>query len=287
MGENALEVHGLTKRYPAFLLDGITFDVPRGTIVGLIGENGAGKSTTIKAILGLTQKDAGQIEILGKKEQKIDFGTRNRIGVVFDKHNFPDSMSAKRLGNLLERIYPLWDREAYAQLLKKFSVPADRKTRKLSKGMKMKLAIAAALSHQAELLILDEATSGLDPIVRDDILDILLEFVQEENHAVLVSSHITSDLEKIADYIVFLHEGKVIFSKSKDELRYSYGILKCGAAQFEKIDPDDIVAYRKQDFEWQVLVSNRNEAQKKYPNSVVDPATLDDIMLLFVKGEGK
>lgn len=287
MEENALEVYGLTKRYPAFLLDGITFAVPRGTIVGLIGENGAGKSTTIKAILDLIKKDEGQIEILGKKEREIDFYTRNRIGVVFDKHNFPDSMSARRLGGLLETVYPLWDQEGYEQLLKKFSVPLDRKIRKLSKGMQMKLSIATALSHQAELLVLDEATSGLDPIVRDDILDILLEFVQEENHAVLVSSHITSDLEKIADYIVFLHEGKVIFSKSKDELRYGYGILKCGAAQFEKIDPNDVVAYRKQAFEWEVLVSDRKQAQKKYPNSIVDPATLDDIMLLFVKGERK
>lgn len=287
MEENALEVYGLTKRYPAFLLDGITFAVPRGTIVGLIGENGAGKSTTIKAILDLIKKDEGQIEILGKKEREIDFYIRNRIGVVFDKHYFPDSMSARRLGGLLGTVYPLWDQEGYEQLLKKFSVPLDRKIRKLSKGMQMKLSIAAALSHQAELLVLDEATSGLDPIVRDDILDILLEFVQKENHAVLVSSHITSDLEKIADYIVFLHEGKVIFSKSKDELRYGYGILKCGATQFEKIDPNDIVAYRKQAFEWEVLVSDRKLAQKKYPNSIVDPATLDDIMLLFVKGERK
>lgn len=151
----------------------------------------------------------------------------------------------------------------------------------------MKLAIAVALSHHSEILILDEATSGLDPIVRDDILDILLEFVQDENHSVLVSSHITSDLEKIADYIVFLHEGKVIFCKTKDELRYYYGIMKCGAAQFDKMDSADIVAYRKQDYEWQILVANRNEAQRKYPNSIIDPATLDDIMLLFIKGESK
>jgi len=287
MKGNALAVCGLTKRYPGFLLNEVSFTVPRGTIVGLIGENGAGKSTTIKAILNLIKKDAGQIEILGKKEQEIDFDTRNRIGVVFDKHNFPASMSPNHLGKLLETVYPLWDRNRYWELLKKLSLPTDRKIKKLSKGMKMKLALAVALSHHSEILILDEATSGLDPIVRDDILDILLEFVQEENHSILISSHITSDLEKIADYIVFLHEGRVIFSKPKDELRYDYGIMKCGTAQFEKIDRADMVAYRKQDFEWQILVANRKEAQKKYPDSILDPATLDDIMLLFIKGESK
>lgn len=287
MKENALAVQKLTKRYPGFLLNEVSFSVPRGTIVGLIGENGAGKSTTINTILNLVEKDAGEIEILGKKEQEIDFDTRNRIGVVFDKHNFPVSMSPNKLGKLLEMVYPLWDRNQYWELLKKLSLPADRKIKKLSKGMKMKLAIAVALSHHSEILILDEATSGLDPIVRDDILDMLLEFVQEENHSVLVSSHITTDLEKIADYIVFLHEGKVIFSKPKDELRYHYGIMKCGAAQFEQMDRADIVAYRKQDFEWQVLVANKNEVRKKFPNSVIDPATLDDIMLLFIKGESK
>lgn len=287
MKENALDVQGLTKRYPDFLLNEVSFSVPRGTIVGLIGENGAGKSTTINAILNLVEKDAGQIEILGKKEREIDFNTRNRIGIVFDKHNFPVSMSPNSLGKLLETVYPLWDRNRYWELLKKLSLPADRKIKQLSKGMKMKLAIAVALAHHSEILILDEATSGLDPIVRDDILDMLLEFVQEENHSVLVSSHITSDLEKIADYIVFLHRGKVIFSKTKDELRYHYGIMKCGAAQFEKMDKADIVAYRKQDFEWQILVENRAEAQRKYPNSIIDPATLDDIMLLFIKGESK
>lgn len=287
MKENALAVYGLTKRYPDFSLNEVSFTVPRGTIVGLIGENGAGKSTTIKAILNLIKKDAGQIEILGKKEQEIDFDTRNRIGVVFDKHNFPVSMSPNNLGKLLKTVYPSWDENRYWELLKKFSLPRDRKIQKLSKGMKMKLSIAVALSHHSEILILDEATSGLDPIVRDDILDILLEFVQEEHHAILISSHITSDLEKIADYIVFLHEGKVIFSNTKDALRYNYGIMKCGAAQFEKIDRADIVAYRKQDFEWQVLVENRNEAQRKYPNSIIDPAALDDIMLLFIKGESK
>lgn len=285
MNEDALTVKGLTKKYPDFVLDEVSFHVPRGTIVGIIGENGAGKSTIIKAVLNLTQKDSGSIELLGKKESGIDFFAHNRIGVVFDGNNFPDTLSPGKLGKLLKTVYAAWDEKQYNALLERFSLPADKKIRKLSKGMKMKLSIAAALSHSPELLILDEATSGLDPIVRDDILDILLEFVQNENHSVLMSSHITSDLEKIADYIVFLHNGRVVFDKPKDELRYKYGIIKCGTAQFDAIDESEMIAWRKQDYEWQVLTADRKAAQAKYPDAVIDPATLDDIMLLFVKGQ--
>lgn len=285
MNENALVVKGLTKKYPDFILDEVSFNVPRGTIVGIIGENGAGKSTIIKTILNLTEKDSGSIELLGKKESEIDFFIRNHVGVVFDGNNFPDTLSPMKFGKLLKTIYTAWDEKQYSAILKKFSLPEDKKIKKLSKGMKMKLSIAAALSHNPELLILDEATSGLDPIARDDILDILLEFVQNENHAVFISSHITSDLERIADYIVFLHNGKVVFNKPKDELRYKYGIMKCGTAQFNVIDKNEIVAYRKQDYEWQVLIADRVAAQAKYPAAIIDPATIDDIMLLFVKGK--
>ena len=285
MNKNALAVEGLTKKYPGFLLDSVSFCVPRGTIVGLIGENGAGKSTTMKAVLGLIQRDAGSMELLGKKDDEIDFLTRNRVGVVFDGNNFPDTLSPRKLGTLLKTVYTDWDEQQYALLLKKLSLPADRKIKRLSKGMKMKLSIAAALSHHAELLVLDEATNGLDPIVREEILDLLLEFVQDENHAVLLSTHITGDLEKIADYIVFLHEGRVMFSKAKDELRYQYGIVRCSASQFEKMDRNEMIACRKQDYEWDVLVADRAAAQKKYPEAVIDPAALDDIMLLYVKGK--
>ncbi len=287
MEKNALVVTGLTKKYPDFLLDEVSFQVPRGTIVGLIGENGAGKSTTIKMILDLVKKDAGRIELLGRQGSEVDFAVRNRVGVVFDGNNFPDTLSPRKLGELLGSVYTAWDGEQYSLLLKRLSLSPDKKIKKLSKGMKMKLSIAAAFSHHSELLILDEATSGLDPIVRDDILDMLLEFVQDESHSVLVSSHITSDLEKVADYIVFLHNGRVVLSKPKDELRYRYGIIKCGAEQFAALDQNDIIAYRKQDYEWQILVSDRNQAQRKYPKAVIDPATIDDIMLLFAKGAAK
>ncbi len=287
MGENALAVKGLTKAYRDFTLDHVSFEVPRGAIVGLIGENGAGKSTTLNAILGLVKKDAGSIEILGQPDEELSPQIRSQIGVVFDGNNYPDMLSARQLNRVFKNIYPHWDEARYLSLLKEMALPLDKAIKALSKGMKMKLSIAAALSHHASLLILDEATSGLDPVVRDDILDLFLDFVQDESHSILVSSHITSDLEKVADYIVFIHQGKVVFSKPKDELKYQYGIIRCGAAQFEALNKEEIIAYRKRDYEWEVLIADRTAAQKKYPKAVVDPASIDDIMLLHVKGETK
>lgn len=283
--ETALEVIGITKCYKDFELDKVSFNVPKGSIVGLIGENGSGKSTTINAILGLISKDAGSVEILGKQDTETDYTVRNQIGVVFDGNNFPEVLSAKKLNNVLKKIYVLWDENKYFSLLRKMSLPTDKKIKEFSKGMKMKLSIVVAFSHHSKLLILDEATSGLDPVVRDDILDMLLDFVIDENNSILVSSHITSDLEKIADYIVFIHKGKVVFIKPKDELRDKYGIIKCGAAQFDTIDKKEIISYRKQDYQWEVLVDDRGAAQKKYPKAVIVPATIDEIMLLYIKGE--
>lgn len=280
---NAFTVSGLTKTYQDFVLDQVSFSVPSGSIVGLIGENGAGKSTTINAALGLIQKEAGQVSVLGR--ERLDGDTKEEIGVVFDGSNYPEILSPRKLNGVMKNIYRSWDETAYFHFLKQFSLPTDKWIKQFSKGMKMKLAISVALSHHSKLLILDEATSGLDPVIRDDILDMLLDFVQEEDHSILVSSHITSDLEKIADYIVFIHEGKVVFSKPKDELVEQYGVLKCGAAQFDALDKADIIVYRKMDYEWQVLVADREKMQKKYPKAMVVPATIDEIMLLYVKGE--
>lgn len=280
---DALTIQGLTKTFRDFTLDQISFTVPSGTIVGLVGENGAGKSTTINAVLGLIQKEAGQITVLG--QDTLDSATKEQIGVVFDASNYPEVLTPEALGKIMGNIYRSWDRAAYARLLKQFGLLEGKVIRQFSKGMKMKLAIAVALSHHSRLLILDEATSGLDPVIRDDILDMLLDFVQEEDHSILISSHITSDLEKIADYIVFLHEGRVVFAKPKDELTEQYGILKCGAAQFDALDREDMIVYRKMDYEWQVLVADREKAQEKYPHAVVVPAAIDEIMLLYVKGE--
>ena len=285
MNKNALTVSGLTKKYKEFTLSDISFEVPQGTIVGLIGENGAGKSTTLNAILGLIHKDRGEISILGSPIEELQPEVKENIGVVFDGTNFSEELTPKRLNKVLKGIYVSWDEDYFFSLLKKLSLPTAKKIKSFSKGMKAKLSIAVAFAHHPKLLILDEATSGLDPIVRDDILDMFLDFVQDEENSILVSSHITSDLEKVADYIVFIHEGRLIFSKPKDELLESYGIVKCGAAQFDALDKQDIITYRKQDYEWQVLVADRRGAEKKYPKAMVIPATIDEIMLLYVRGE--
>ena len=282
MTEMALTVRGLCKAYPRFRLEDVSLNVPRGTVVGLIGENGAGKSTLISAALGLVKRDAGAVSVLGK--ETLDAKTLGQVGVVFDGNNFPDVLSPAKLGRVLSRIYPSWDEPGYAALLERLGVPPDQKLSEMSKGTRTKLSIVTALSHGSRLLVLDEPTSGLDPVVRDDILDLLWDFVQDEQNAVLISSHITSDLEKVADYIVFLNQGRVVFEKPKDELRYQYGILKCGETQFAALDRADILAYRKQDYEWDVLVADKAAAQRKYPGAVIDPASIDDIMLLYIKG---
>lgn len=281
---SALTVSGLTKRYEGFTLADISFEVPQGTITGLIGENGAGKSTTLHSILGLVHRDGGEISILGTPAEGLQPEARENIGVVFDGTNFSEELTPKRLNKVLKGVYSSWDEGYFLALLNKLSLPVSKKIKSFSKGMKAKLSIAAAFAHHPKLLILDEATSGLDPVMRDDMLDMFLEFVQDEENSILLSSHITSDLEKVADHIIFLHEGRLIFSKPKDELLENYGIVKCGAAQFEAIDRQDIITCRKQEYEWQVLVSDRNSAQKRYPNAMVIPASINEIMLLYVRG---
>ena len=281
---SALTVSGLTKRYEGFTLADISFEVPQGTITGLIGENGAGKSTTLHSILGLVHRDGGEISILGAPAEGLQPEVWHNIGVVFDGTNFSEELTPKRLNKVLKGVYSSWDEGYFLALLNKLSLPVSKKIKSFSKGMKAKLSIAAAFAHHPKLLILDEATSGLDPVMRDDMLDMFLEFVQDEENSILLSSHITSDLEKVADHIIFLHEGRLIFSKPKDELLENYGIVKCGAAQFEAIDRQDIITCRKQEYEWQVLVSDRNSAQKRYPNAMVIPASIDEIMLLYVRG---
>lgn len=282
---SALEIHELTKKYEDFTLDHISFQVPSGSIVGLIGENGAGKTSTINAVLGLIKKDSGEIEILGENADNLGSPIKEEIGVVFDGSNFSEELTPVKLNKVLRDVYSSWDQALFSKLLEQMEVPLSKKIKTFSKGMKMKLSIAVALAHHPKLLILDEATSGLDPVMRDDILDIFLDFVQDEEHSILVSSHITSDLEKVADYIVFIHKGKIIFAKSKDELLENYGIIKCGREQFEALDEEDQITYRRLDYEWQVLTADRNRAQKKYPKALVIPATIDEIMLLYVKGE--
>lgn len=279
-----LQVDNLTKQYADFKLDHVSFSVPKGAIMGLIGENGAGKSTTINAILDLIHKDDGAVTFWGQ-ELASSRQIKEDIGVVFDGISFYETLTPEKVGKILAAAYSQWDSALYRDFLKRFQIPADKEIKTLSKGMKMKLSIAAALSHKPKLLILDEATSGLDPVMRDDILDVFLDFVQDENHSILMSSHISTDLEKIADYITFIHQGKVLFCKTKDELRYRYGIVRCGTALFNQIDKSEILACRKDDYQWNVLVADKERAKRKYRDAVVDDATIDDILLLYVKGE--
>lgn len=284
MSNYALKLTNITKKYDDFILDNVSFNVPKGNIVGLIGENGAGKSTTLNSILDIIERDSGDVFILDSEKNKISNDIREKIGVVFDGNNFPEDLTPQKLNNVLKAIYSNWEEKKFYELLEKFSLPKNKKIKKFSKGMKMKLSISVALSHKAQLLILDEATSGLDPVVRDDILDILLDFVQEENNSILMSSHITSDLEKIADYIVFIHKGKVIFEEAKDNLIYNYGIMKCKLKEFNDIDKKDIIRYRKMDYGYEILIKNKKELEKKYPNVIMDNIKIEDVMLMYVKG---
>lgn len=281
---NILEVRNLTKQYADFTLDHVSFSIPKGTIMGLIGENGAGKSTTINAILDLIHKDDGTVTFWGQELSSAK-QLKEDIGVVFDGINFYETLTAAKVGKISQAAYKQWDDLLYREYLNRFQLPTDKEIKTFSKGMKMKLCIAVALSHRPKLLILDEATSGLDPVMRDDILDVFLEFVQDEEHSIMISSHITTDLEKVADTITFIHQGKVLFCKAKDELLYHYGIIRCGAAAFDEIDKSEILAYRKEDYQWNVLVADKEKARRRYKNAVVDDAAIDDIMLLYVKGE--
>ena len=280
--EPALQINGLTKEYPGFKLDHVSFTLPCGTIMGLIGENGAGKSTTINAVLDLIRKDDGNILFWGKELSHNPRQLKEDIGVVFDGINFYETLTPVKVGKISAAAYRQWDPAAYKGFLDQFQ---DKEIKTFSKGMKMKLSIAAALSHHPKLLILDEATSGLDPVMRDDILDVFLDFIQDETHSILMSSHITTDLEKVADYITFIHQGKIVFSKPKDELIYNYGILRCGAEDFHRLDPADILAWRKNDYQWDVLVEDKNKAMSRYRSIVIDNPSIDDILLLYVKGE--
>ncbi len=285
--ENILELQQICKSFPKsnFILDKLSFSLPYGSILGFVGENGAGKTTTIGCILNTVRKDSGMVKLFGKEMRDTDTDIREKIGVVYDGDNFPGFWSAKQLSQVMEGIYTKWDNALFQKYLEDFHLPVKQKIKNYSRGMTMKLAIAVALSHHPQLLILDEATSGLDPIMRDEMLDVFLEFVQEESHSILLSSHITSDLEKVADYITFIHNGKLILTASKNDLVYHYAVMRCRESQFLALDPGDIIAYRKRDFQIDVLVDNGKEAQRKYKDAVVDHVSVDEIMLLLVKGE--
>lgn len=282
MEENTILVKDLCKEFPDFTLDHVSFRVPKGRIVGFIGENGAGKSTTINLILNELKKDGGEIEIFGKNYTGC--ALKEEIGVVFDECNFHEVFTADNMEKILSGVYKSWDSGLYGQYLERFRIPRKKPVGALSKGMKMKLAISCALGHRPKLLILDESLSALDPMVRDEILDLFLEFIQDEEHSIFFSSHIISDIQKIADYVVLIHQGRVIFEEQKDDLIYRYGILRCGKERLASISPEDYIMHRTTAVSEECLVRDREAVKRKYKDVIVDNAALEDIMLFYIKG---
>ncbi len=285
--ENAIAIKGVTKRYDGFTLDNISFDVPKGCIMGFIGQNGAGKTTTIRSLLHITDIDGGEISLLGMDHVKDEAELKKRIAVVFDELPFHDMFNVKDMAKIFRGLYPDWNDDTYMKYIDRFQLPKKKKIGQFSKGMKMKLQIACALSHNAELLVMDEATTGLDPVVRDEILHIFMEYLGNGERSILMSSHITSDLEKIADMVTFIDKGRILLTGYKDEILESHGILRCAKDYIQNVDPEDIVSIRTNNFGVEIMVNDRESAKMKYRDTVIDPASLDDIMLYYVHRDAK
>lgn len=280
--KNVIEIKNITKDYGDFKLDNVSFNVPEGSVCGFIGQNGAGKTTTIKSILDVINVDAGEIFVFGQNIKKDSAKLREDIGVVFDEMGFHEFMTGKDINIMMKNIYKNWDENVFFEYLKKFSLPSKKPCGDFSRGMRMKLQIAVALSHKAKLLIMDEPTSGLDPIVRNDIIQIFREYVVEEDHSILLSSHITSDLEKIADEVVFINRGKIVLAGNKDEILEKHGLLKCKKSEIAEISESLIVKVEEESFGSTVLVNDRKACEKLYPGMVIEQASLEDIMLFYV-----
>ena len=283
--QNALEVHSLNKSFDRFALKDVSFTLPRGAVMGFIGENGAGKTTTIKAVLGLIRKDSGDISVLGGSIE--DASIRAKIGVVFDDLHLHKTLRIRQAEKIFPHLYEDWDADLFKEYLNRFNLDAEKKIKDLSRGMRMKLSIALALSHHPELLILDEPTAGLDPVVRDEVLEIFQDFMQDENHAILFSSHITSDIDKIADYLTFIHDGEILFSVPTDELLGEAGILKCSVEEAETLDAEreGLLRVRKNQFGCEILVRSKEQFRMRHPDAVIDPVTTESLMLFYARGE--
>ncbi len=281
---DALVIKNLTKRYKDFTLDNVSFSVPKGSIMGFVGENGAGKTTTIKAILDLIGTGEGEVSILGYSSRNLPTNVKAALGVVFDGSSLHDNLNVKNIDFVMKNIYKNWESGKFAGYVKRFELPERKNIKEFSRGMKMKLSIAIALSHHSKLLILDEATSGLDPMVRDEILDIFLEFIQEEDHTILLSSHIISDIEKIADYVTFIHKGRIVFSESKDDLIYQYGIIRCGRDEISAIDRSYVVGMRENSFGAEIIIKKKEAFMRQYHHYTVDRTSIEEIMLFISRG---
>jgi len=282
MDTNAIEIRGLSKRYKGFSLDNLNLDLPYGCVLGLVGENGAGKSTTIRLIMDALERDGGTVSVLGADNKSREFGElKEDVGVVLDETFVPEILTAKQLGRIMAGTFRRWDQGAYEGWMKRLELPWDKKFKEYSRGMTMKLGIAAALSHHPRLLLLDEATGGLDPMVREELLEVFADFAAEDGHAVLLSSHIVSDLERICDYIAFLHKGKLVMCEEKDVLLDRYGILKCSREQLKNIPEEAVHGKRVGTYGVEALV----EREFMPRDVVIDRPTLEDIILYMVKAE--
>lgn len=277
---NAIEIKDLCKTYPGFSLDHVNLTLPCGCIMGLVGENGAGKSTTIRLILDMIARDSGTITLLGKDNRENIRLLKEDIGVVLDEVGIPACLNPKQVGKIMANTFRNWEQAVYDSLLEKLAVPPEKPFKDFSKGMKMKLGIAIALSHRPKLLILDEATSGLDPVVRDEVLDLFNEFTREESHAVLISSHIVSDLEKICDYIAFLHKGRLLLCEEKDALKEKYGILRCSREQLSALPPEAVIGRKETAYGVEAIA-----ARDAVPAGLsLSPIDIEELFIFMVKG---
>lgn len=277
---NAIEIRNLNKSYPGFELRNLNLTLPSGCIMGLVGENGAGKSTTIKLILGMGKADSGEISVLGRA---MSVDVKQEIGVVLDEAGYPQGMNARQIGKVMKSAYRNWNPGTYERYLNKLAVPANKPFKDLSRGMKMKLSIAVALSHEAKLLVLDEATSGLDPVVRDELLDVFNEFARDSGNSVLISSHIVSDLEKICDYIAFLHKGTLMLCEEKDVLLEQYTFVHGTSDEIDGIDRADVIGRKDGRFGTEAIV--RREAVR--PGMQTSPVSIEELFVFMAKEEDK
>lgn len=283
--EATIKVKNLNKKYEGFELKNISFEIPEGSIVGLIGENGAGKTTTIKSILNII-KSEGEIQVFGKDIKQNEKEIKSKLGVVLDDSFLSEYLTPKKINSIMKDFYNTWDKKLFEKYIKIFKLPENKMIKDFSSGMKMKLKIATAISHKPQILILDEPTSGLDPIVRNEILDIFRQFIAEdETRSILISTHITTDLEHISDYIMFIKNGEITLNLPTSEILENYGIVKCDEKDFSKISKEDYEYYRKEKYQYEVLVKNKKMMKSKYGISTIDKASIEDIMLFYIKGE--
>ena len=279
---NVIEFRNAVKDYGDFRLENVSFTVPEGSVCGFIGQNGAGKTTTISLLLDLIGRDGGEVYLFGEPVDGRHARLRDDVGVVFDEMGFHEFLTAKQINTMLKHIYKNWDEKVFFDNLKKFSLPSGKKCGDFSRGMRMKLQIAAALSHKAKLLVMDEPTSGLDPIVRNEIMQIFREFETEEDHTILLSSHITGDLEKIADEVVFIDSGKIVLAGNKDDILEKHALLKCSNDDAATISSSLVVYSEKGAYGSEMLVNDAGACRELYPFAVIEPSTLEEIMIYYV-----